>query len=151
MDNGSNIILDCGAGGGGAWGGAAGSSPMLRIDPGMHTAPIRGLGVDAACNLIATGSEDKTVRLWALPQGEGGSPELRHTLRLPIGESNQGKVYSVALSPDGKYVAAGGWDTRYSIDKTVAVYIFEAASEEARYSPRPSKRCRRASYLLPRW
>ena len=94
----------------------------------MHTAPIRGLSVDAACNLIATGSEDKTVRLWQLPQGEGGSPELLRTLRLPIGEDNDGKVYSVALSPEGKYVAAGGFDARYSIDKTMAVYIFEAAS-----------------------
>ena len=102
--------------------------PILRLDPGMHTAPIRGLSVNAACNLIATGSEDKTVRLWALPQGRGGNPELLRTLRLPIGEGHQGNVYSVALSPDGKYVAAGGWDARYSIDKTVAVYIFEAAS-----------------------
>jgi hypothetical protein len=31
--------------------------PILRIDPGMHTAPIKGIGVDAACTLLATGSE----------------------------------------------------------------------------------------------
>jgi uncharacterized caspase-like protein/WD40 repeat protein len=40
--------------------------PILRINPGMHTAPIRGMGVDAACALLATASDDKTVRLWRL-------------------------------------------------------------------------------------
>ncbi len=102
--------------------------PMLRIDPGMHTAPIRRIGVDAACSLMVTGSEDKTARLWALPQSGRGAPELLRSLRVPIGEGNDGKVYAVALSPDGKWVAAGGWDAHYSTDETNAVYIFEAAT-----------------------
>jgi len=34
--------------------------PQLRIDPGMRTAVIRRIGVDASCKLLATGSEDKT-------------------------------------------------------------------------------------------
>src|SRR5262245_18369182 len=42
--------------------------PILRIDPGMHTAPIFRIGVDAACTLLATGSYDKTVRLWRRPE-----------------------------------------------------------------------------------
>ncbi len=102
--------------------------PMLRIEPGMHTAMIRRIGVDAACTLMVTGSDGKTARLWALPEGGRGSPELLRTLRVPIGEGDDGKVYAVALSPDGKWVAAGGWDARYSVDKTMAVTIFEAAT-----------------------
>ena len=86
--------------------------PMLRIEPGMHTATIKRIGVDAACTLMVTGSDDKTARLWALPEGGRGAPELLRTLRVPIGEGNEGKVYAVALSPDGKWVAAGGWDAR---------------------------------------
>ena len=105
-----------------------GARPVLRIEPGMHTAPIKSVGVDAACTLMVTGSDDKTARLWALPQEEGGSPELLRTLRVPIGEGDDGKVYAVALSPDGKWVAAGGWDARYSVDKTMSAYIFEAAT-----------------------
>ena len=50
---------------------------MLRIEIGMRTALIRGLGVDAACSLMATGSDDKTVRLWSLPDGH-----LLRTIRL---------------------------------------------------------------------
>ena len=73
----------------------------------MHTAVIKRIGVNADETLLATGSEDKTVRLWSLPDGR-----LKRTLRLPIGPGNEGKVYAVALSPDGALVAAGGWDLR---------------------------------------
>src|SRR2546427_5713341 len=57
--------------------------PYLRIDPGMHTATITRIGVDAACALLATGSEDKTVRLWRLPDGK-----LLNIFRPPIGPCN---------------------------------------------------------------
>jgi WD40 repeat protein len=103
---------------------------FLRIEPGMHTAMIRRIGVDAACTLMVTGSDDKTARLWALPEGGRGSAELLRTLRVPIGEGDEGKVYAVALSPDGKWVAAGGWDAGYvGVGQgTVSVYIFEAST-----------------------
>ena len=48
---------------------------FLRIEPGMHTATIRRIGVDAAGTLMVTGSHDKTARLWALPESERGEPE----------------------------------------------------------------------------
>ncbi len=101
---------------------------FLRIEPGMHTAPIRRIGVNAAGTLMVTGSEDKTARLWALPNDWRGNPDLLRTLRLPIGEGDDGKVYAVALSPDSQWVAAAGWDAIWSIDKTMGVYIFEAAT-----------------------
>jgi WD40 repeat protein len=104
--------------------------PILRIEPGMHTAPLLRIGVDAACNLMVTGSVDKTARLWALPEGERGAPELLRTLRVPIGEGNDGKVYAVALSPNGKWVAVGGWDVGYVGVRrgTNSVYIFDGIS-----------------------
>ena len=85
--------------------------PFLRIETGMHTASIKAIGVDAACRLLATASYDKTVRLWSLPDGK-----LKRVVRLPIGEGNLGKVYATALSPDGRWLAAGGWDAAQ--DKT---------------------------------
>ena len=102
--------------------------PVLRIEAGMHTAPITRIGVDAACTLMVTGSKDKTARLWALPRTGNGSPALLRTLRVPIGEADDGKVYAVALSPDGKWVAAGGWDVRAAQTRDVGVYIFETAT-----------------------
>jgi WD40 repeat protein len=85
--------------------------PFLRIETGMHTAPIYRIGLDAACRLLATGSDDKTVRLWSLPDGK-----LQRIVRLPIGDGDAGKVDATALSPDGRWLAAGGWDAVW--DKT---------------------------------
>ena len=97
--------------------------PILRIDPGMHTAPIVRIGVDATCTLLATGSHDKTVRLWRLPEGK----PLR-TLRPPIGPGADGMVYAVALAPDGSWVAAGGWDAAFAAGRSSYVYMFQAST-----------------------
>jgi hypothetical protein len=97
--------------------------PILTIETGMHTAMINRIGVDRDCRLLATGSDDKTVRLWSLPEGK----PLR-TLRLPIGPGNEGKVNAVAVSPDGGLIAAGGWDAARSIGQQHGLYLFDAVS-----------------------
>jgi WD40 repeat protein len=94
--------------------------PILRIDPGMHTAPITRIGADAACRLLATASHDKTVRLWRVPQGK-----LIATLRAPIGPGFDGKVASVAVAPDGTWVAA---DAMYPGQGAAYVHIFQTAT-----------------------
>ena len=93
--------------------------PILRIDPGMHTAPVRRIGVDAACTLMATASSDKSLRLWRLPGGK-----LLRTLRPPIGPGNDGQLNAVAVAPDGGWVAAGGW----SSDEGHYVYVFRVTT-----------------------
>jgi WD40 repeat protein len=96
------------------------TEPALRIDPGMHTAAIRRVGVDAKCTLLATASEDKTVRLWHLPEGK-----LARTLRPPIGPGNAGKMNAVAVAPDASWIAAGGWDVGRAILNADYVTIFD--------------------------
>jgi hypothetical protein len=93
--------------------------PMLGIETGMHASAIIRVGVDHTCRLAVTGSWDKTVRIWSLPDGR-----LLRTLRVPIGPGEGGKIYAVAVSPDGRWVAAGGHDAS-SAD---FVYVFDAGS-----------------------
>src|SRR5512143_1306334 len=81
------------------------SEPILRIETEQHTAAISNIDVDRAGKVLVTGSEDKTARVWSLPQGK-----LLKVLRPPIGAGNEGRVDAVAISPDGKTVAVGGWD-----------------------------------------
>jgi len=98
------------------------SEPMLRIETGMHTAIIRRISLDAKQRWLATASEDKTVRVWELASGR----QLQ-TLRPPHGPGNEGKLYSVAFSPDGETVAAGGW-TGYDWDGSNYIYLFQRST-----------------------
>jgi WD40 repeat protein len=49
---------------------------------------------------IATGSWDKTARVWETASGK------------PLGQAlvHRDRVAAVAFSPDGKYVVTGSWD-----------------------------------------
>jgi WD40 repeat protein len=97
------------------------TQPMLRIETGMHTVAFRRIGVDAANRFLVTSSFDKTARVWDLTTGR-----LLRTLRPPINASNDGKLYSVAISPDGRTVAVGGWTSPTGLDTNI--YLFDRES-----------------------
>ena len=107
------------------------TQPILRIETGMHTGVIRAISVDPSCRRMVTGSEDKTARLWALPETALGEPKLERVLRVPIAAGGDGFVRAVALSPDGRLVAAGGQDVILGNAQDIddqGVYIFEAGT-----------------------
>ena len=92
---------------------------VLRIETGMHTAPIRAAAADAHGQILATASDDKTLRLWSLSTGE-----LIHVLRPQIGHGAEGELKAVAMSPDGHFVVTGGW-TGFEWEKANSLYLFE--------------------------
>jgi WD40 repeat protein len=96
--------------------------PFPALDPGMHTAIINRIAVDRASRWLVTASDDKTARVWDLTNGG----RLAMVLRVPVGEGNEGKLYAVALSPDGALVALGGFTG--PAGKEEAIYLFERAS-----------------------
>ena len=98
---------------------AVDDEPVLRIEAGMHTAPIERISTDAAGRLALTVSEDKTARLWEVATGR-----LIRVLRVPIDEGEEGKLYCGALSPDGRLAAVGGRTDPVSS----AVYLFDTAT-----------------------
>ncbi len=108
------------------WGAATAAEPptrpMLRVETGMHTTLIRRLVVDAPRNRLITCSDDKTIRVWQLP-----GPRLLATLRVPMDEGHEGQLFGLAVSPDGRSIAAGGW-TGWDWDGKASVYLFDIAS-----------------------
>ncbi|HKM71579.1 MAG TPA: hypothetical protein VJX94_16250 [Stellaceae bacterium] len=97
--------------------------PVLVIDPGMHTNQIWSAAADVEGRWAVTGSDDKTARVWSLPDGA-----LVRTIRLPAGPGNVGKANSVAMSPDGALIAVGGWTRQTSADPQEQIYLFDRAS-----------------------
>ncbi|MBW6398681.1 caspase family protein [Roseomonas sp. HJA6] len=93
--------------------------PFLRIEAGAHIAPIGRLATTADGGTLATVSDDKTLRLWNLPEGTE-----RLVIRPPMGPEAEGELYAVALTPDGSRVAAAGYTAR-SWDSAFALYLFD--------------------------
>ena len=90
--------------------------PFLRIQAGAHATPVAQLATDAAEGLLGSLSDDKTLRLWNLPE-----VTQRLVIRPPVGLGEDGELYVVALNPDGTRVAAAGftgreWDGVFCLD-----------------------------------
>lgn len=75
--------------------------PILRIETGRHTTSILAISSDSSGKVLATGSADKTLRIWDATTGK-----LTKTLRPYIARNpEEGVVVSVAVSPDASHIA----------------------------------------------
>ncbi len=98
--------------------------PILRLNTEMHTSMIRRIDVDRNGVYFVSSSDDKTVKLWSAENGA-----LIRTLRVPIEDGNEGKLYSCAISPDGSKIITGGW-TSYRETQNNAIYVFNTVDGE---------------------
>jgi WD40 repeat protein len=89
----------------------------------MHTAQIKSASADREGRWAVTGSHDKTVKIWSLADGR-----LERTIRLPAGPGYVGQAFSVAMSPDGSLIAAGGWMRSILASGQNQIYLFDRAS-----------------------
>jgi WD40 repeat protein len=98
------------------------TAPILRVEPGSHAGLIRRVVVDAPRQRLVTCADDKTIRVWQLPEGR-----LVATLYVPIDAGHEGQLFALAVSPDGRTVAAGGW-TGWDWERAGSVYLYDLAS-----------------------
>lgn len=98
------------------------AEPYLTIEPGAHNATIRNVAVDRAGRYVVTGSDDKSLRIWSATDGR-----LLQTIRVPAGPGDTGKLFTVAISPDGAVIAAGGY-TGTPASGGYSLYLFDRAS-----------------------
>ena len=81
------------------------SEPMLRINAPSHIGLIKRIATDAAERFAVTASDDKTVRVWSLPDGT-----LQRVIWLPSGEGNLGKAVRRGPVAGRRHHRGGGMD-----------------------------------------
>ena len=101
--------------------------PVIRVDTTYHSGPIYGVEPLPDNERLVTISHDKTVKIW-----RSRDFKLLKTLRIPIGDAYEGNLDSIAVSPDGKFIAVGGW-TCWQWDQQGCVYLFDAATGELKH------------------
>jgi len=84
--------------------------PILRLDTGGHTGIIRDIVVHPDGSHFISASDDKTVRVWKVEKS-GDTIRVKEERKILgwIGDGSRGVIYAVALSPDGRYLAVGGF------------------------------------------
>ncbi|MGB3401084.1 MAG: trypsin-like peptidase domain-containing protein [Microcoleaceae cyanobacterium] len=83
----------------------------LRRAFSAHSGGVNALDISKEGNILVTGGEDGTVKLWNFASGlDSGEFSLLHTLK---GHDNA--VLSVAITPDGQTVISGSWDSTVKI------------------------------------
>nr|WP_316644109.1 caspase family protein [uncultured Roseateles sp.] len=96
-------------------------APVLVLDVGSHTGPLRRMSTDPGGRLAVTVSDDKTAMLWDLATGRA----LR-TLRVPVGADESGRLYGAAIAPDSRTVALAG--TTALAGGVPRIYLFDLPS-----------------------
>lgn len=93
--------------------------PML--DTGGHMAMVTASTFTPDGRQLVSAAYDKTIRVWDLTSGASV-----RTIRGEIAPGNFGKVYALALSRDGRWLAAGG---RFkSADNEIRLYDFSSGT-----------------------
>jgi WD40 repeat protein len=100
------------------------TEPILRVETGMHTTLIRRVVADPPRSRLITASDDKTVRVWQMPEAR-----LLSVLRVPMDSGHEGQLFALAISPDGQTVAAAGW-TGWDWEGQGSIYFFDVATGE---------------------
>ena len=95
-------------------------APRIVINPMGHTGKVHGLTFTPDGQKLVSVSEDKTIRVWSVATGE-----LLHKYESQIGDGYEGMFYASALSPNGKYLAVGGYKVETEQENYIIVIDLE--------------------------
>jgi hypothetical protein len=88
-----------------------------------HTEPVSSITFSPDGKKLASGSWDRTVKLWDVATGQ----------ELATLEGHKARITSIAFSPDGKKLASGSWD------RTVKLWDVTTGQDFANFNEHTSK------------
>ncbi len=98
-------------------------APLPVLDTGGHMALIRDIAFTPDGSQLVSASDDKTIRVWDVAAGK----PLR-TIRGEAEPGEAGKINAIALSPDGKWLAAGGRTHPQCVGRCGEIRLYDFAS-----------------------
>jgi WD40 repeat protein len=84
------------------------AKPVLQLEAGGPTAAVTAMVFSKDGKTLYAAGLDKVVRVWELGDEKKPAWALKRSFRVPIGPGVSGAINALALSPDGRWLAAGG-------------------------------------------
>ena len=106
---------------------------VLQINTGSHLSQVSESVFTTDGRYIITVSTDKTICIWDV-----ASRKLQEQIRPAKGPFNQGKMFSLAISPDNKWLAVGGFlaigtETDGDLAGQIRIYDFDTRKQVLRF------------------
>lgn len=106
---------------------------LLQINPGGHLSQISEAVTTTDGKFIITTSTDKTICIWDVQQ-----KKIIEQIRGPKSVFNQGKLYALAISPDNRLLAVGGFlaigtETDGDLAGQIRIYDFANRKQVLRF------------------
>ncbi|MGO9170542.1 MAG: caspase family protein [Rhodomicrobium sp.] len=100
-------------------------TPILQLDTGGHLSIIRDLVFTPDGKFLVSAADDKVIRVWDWRVGK-----TVRTIRGQSGAGNEGKIFAMALSPNGQRLAVAGWMHRECPGRCGDIRLYNFASGE---------------------
>ena len=99
-------------------------APRIVVNPLGHSAKIHKVLFTPDGQQIISVSEDKTIRVWNAETGA-----MVRKFESQIGDGPEGMFYAAALSPDGKLLAAAGYQATVETENYIIIINLEKGTQ----------------------